>query len=74
MEKALKKLIAKTRKTFKKLAITIRQALCKHKETEKVVENSLFKRISGETVYIRCKKCEKILDSINYEYEGFGYK
>ena len=61
-------------KAFKKLAITIRQALCKHKETEKVVENSVFKRISGETVYVRCKKCGKILDSINYEYEGLGYK
>lgn len=74
MKKALKKLITKIRKAFKKLVITIRQALCKHKETEKVVENSVFKRISGETVYIRCKKCGKILDSINYEYEGLGYK
>ena len=74
MEKALKKLITKIRKAFKRLAITIRQALCKHKETEKVVENSVFKRISGETVYVRCKKCGKILDSINYEYEGLGYK
>lgn len=74
MEKALKKLAAKIRKAFKRLAITIRQALCKHKETEKVVENSVFKRISGETVYVRCKRCGKILDSINYEYEGLGYK
>lgn len=74
MEKPLKKLIAKIRKAFKRVAITIRQALCKHKETEKVVENSVFKRISGETVYVRCKRCGKILDSINYEYEGLGYK
>lgn len=69
MEKSLKKLAAKIRQAF-----NIRQALCKHKETEKVVQDSVFKRISGETVYIRCKKCGKILDSINYEYEGFGYK
>lgn len=74
MEKSLKKLAEKIRQAFKKLIITIRQALCLHKETEKVVKDSVFKRISGETVYIRCKKCGKILDSINYEYEGFGYK
>lgn len=74
MEKELKKLMAKIRQAFKKLIIAIRQALCKHKETEKVVKDSVLKRISGETVYIRCKKCGKILGSINYEYEGFGYK
>lgn len=74
MEKSLKKLAAKIRQAFKKLIITIRQALCKHKETEKVVQDSVFKRISGETVYIRCVRCGNIIDKITYDYEGFGYK
>lgn len=70
----IKKAINNLRKFLEVLTRKIKQGLCRHKETEMVKPVTVFHRISGETVYKRCKKCGKILDSISYEYEGAGYK
>ena len=40
----------------------------------KKVDTSKYMCISGEEIYIVCKKCGKVKDSYFREYEGMGYK
>lgn len=53
----------------------IQQLFCKHEYVEaKKENNSRFHCITGETIYIVCKKCGKVKGSYFREYEGMGYK
>lgn len=56
-----------------KLSVKLRRLFCKH-EFGEFVKNEPFHCISGETIYIVCKKCGKIKGSYFKEYEGIGYK
>ena len=51
----------------------IKQLFCKHKYVE-MKENSIYKVISGDTIYIVCEKCGKVKASYFRRYEGMGYK
>lgn len=52
-----------------KILNSIKQLFCKHKETRWVKENSLFHRLNGETHYLVCEKCGKILGEREIYYE-----
>lgn len=58
-----------------KIILKLKQLFCKHEYSEYLKNsNSPFHCISGETVYIVCKKCGKVKRSYFREYEGMGYK
>lgn len=53
----------------------IQKLFCKHKNTFKAKQvGNIFQALNGERVYIICKDCNKVVDSIFYEHEGKGYK
>lgn len=74
LEEAFKQWIEKIKEILQKIQTAIKQALCKHEEVESFTPKTKFSRISGETIYIRCVRCGKIIDKITYDYKGFGYK
>lgn len=50
------------------------QKFCEHEYGEYTKNDGGFMCISGETIYIVCKKCGKVRGSYFREYEGRGYK
>lgn len=50
-----------------------KRLFCKH-DWEIVREKSMFFSLYGEQLYLRCKKCGKVVEYIFREYEGNGYK
>lgn len=60
---------------MKNIKLILKQTFCKHEDQEmKKVDTSKYMCISGEEIYIVCKKCRKVKDSYFREYEGMGYK
>ncbi len=60
---------------MKNIKLILKQTFCKHEYQEmKKVDTSKYMCISGEEIYIVCKKCRKVKDSYFREYEGMGYK
>ena len=60
---------------MKNIKLILKQTFCKHEYQEmKKVDTSKYMCISGEKIYIVCKKCVKVKDSYFREYEGMGYK
>ena len=60
---------------MKNIKLILKQTFCKHEYQEmKKVDTSKYMCISGEEIYIVCKKWGKVKDSYFREYEGMGYK
>ena len=60
---------------MKNIKLILKKSFCKHEYQEmKKVDTSKYMCISGEEIYIVCKKCGKVKDSYFREYEGMGYK
>ena len=60
---------------MKNIKLILKQTFCKHEYQEmKKVDTRKDMGISGEEIYIVCKKCGKVKDSYFREYEGMGYK
>ena len=60
---------------MKNIKLILKQTFCKHEYQEmKKVDTSKYMCISGEEIYIVCKKCGKVKDSYFREYEGTGHK
>ena len=49
---------------------------CKHKNVKWYIynANSMFCNITGETRYLICEDCKKVVADMFAEYEGNGYK
>lgn len=53
----------------------LKQLFCRHKETQLIrKKQSVFSAISGDRIYVVCKKCKKVTGSFFAEHEGLGYK
>lgn len=65
----------KKRKTKLGIKTRIRQCFCEH-EARWMRKNDMFFNLRGETHYLVCKKCGKILDErfMEYDYDGKGFK
>lgn len=60
---------------MKNIKLILKQTFCKHEYQEmKKIDTSKYMCISGEEIYIVCKKCGKVKDSYFREYEGMGNK
>ena len=60
---------------MKNIKLILKQTFCKHEYQEmNKVDTSKYMCISGEEIYIVCKKSGKVKDSYFREYEGMGYK
>lgn len=57
-----------------KILNKIKQLFCKHDYREVTENKSSFSNLTGERVFIVCKKCGKVKGSYFREYEGMGYK
>lgn len=51
-----------------KLLIKIKQAFCSHKNTQWKRKGGMFYRISGDTHYLICDDCGKVLAERNIKY------
>lgn len=74
MIRFMKKCKAK-RKTRVGIKTRIKQRFCSH-EAQWMRKNDMFFNLRGETHYLVCKKCGKILDErfMEYDYDGKGFK
>ena len=54
----------------------ISQLFCKHKNKDwyKLPSKSGYSSLRGDTRYLICEDCGKVITKVFYEYEGIGYK
>ncbi len=53
----------------------LKQIFCRHRKTDWYLKKGTgLQAISGETRYLVCERCGKIVDTSFHRYEGGGFK